>query len=71
MKNLQRIQAFCDQFELTEDELFSLIGTGVCRMAVITINAGKDDSLYSDMDDYIMNELLTSGYIKEGDFNED
>lgn len=68
---MKRIQAFCDKFEMTEDELFSLIGTGVCHMAVLAINAGKDNSLFSDMDDYIMNELLNSGYIKEGDFDED
>ena len=68
---MKRIQAFCDKFELTEDELFSLIGTGVCHMATIAINAGKDDSLFSDMDDYIMNELLISGYIKEDDSDED
>jgi hypothetical protein len=40
-------------------------------MATIMIKAGKDDSLFSDMDDYIMNELLNSGYTKEGDSDED
>ena len=67
---MKRIQAFCDKFEITQDELFSLIGTAVCHIGMICEKAGKDTSLYRDMDDYIMNELLTSGYIKE-DFNED
>lgn len=66
-EDLQRIQAFCDEFETSADQLFSMIGFAVCHIGSIKVNAGEDVSLLIKMDNYIYNELTKRGYIKEGD----
>ena len=64
-EDIKRIREFCDRFEVSADDLFGLLGTGLCQQCLILLKAGNDYSDFAEMESYIYNDLKKRGVINE------
>ena len=63
--DIERIEKFMDKFELSMNEIFAMMGTGVCASQIYNTTISESSLQFlKEMDDYIFNELLENGGIR-------